>query len=51
MQGVMLKFIHHIQYVVNSQDEFMAYMETNFGLKADDMEDGSKHSLFNIYQT
>ena len=28
----------------------MVYMETNFGLKADEMEDGLKHGLFNIHQ-
>ena len=30
----MLKFVHHIQYVVNSRDEFVAYLEKNFGFKA-----------------
>ncbi len=49
----MLKFVHHIQYVVNSRDEFVAYMEKNFGLKPDeleDREDGSKHVLYKVDQ-
>jgi hypothetical protein len=50
----MLKFVHHIQYVVNNRDEFVAYMEKNFGLKPDELEDreaGSKHALFKVGQT
>ena len=49
----MLKFVHHIQYVINSRDEFVAYMEKNFGLKPDeveDREDGSKHVLYKVGQ-
>ena len=49
----MLKFVHHIQYVVNSRDEFVTYMEKNFGLKPDEMEDredGSKHTLYKVDQ-
>jgi 4-hydroxyphenylpyruvate dioxygenase-like putative hemolysin len=50
----MLKFVHHIQYVVNNRDEFVVYMEKNFGLKLDEPEEreaGSKHALFKIGQT
>ena len=50
----MFKFVHHIQYVVNSRDEFVAYMEKTFGLKPDEVEDreaGSKHALFKVGQT
>ena len=50
----MLKFVHHIQYVVNSRDEFVAYMEKNFGIKPDEVEDrdtGSKHALFKVGKT
>jgi 4-hydroxyphenylpyruvate dioxygenase-like putative hemolysin len=50
----MLKFVHHIQYVVSSRDEFVAYIEKNFGLKPDELEDreaGSKHALYKIGQT
>ena len=50
----MLKFVHHIQYVANSRDEFVAYMEKNFGLKPDELEDreaGSKHALYRVGET
>jgi methylmalonyl-CoA/ethylmalonyl-CoA epimerase len=50
----MLKFVHHIQYVANSRDEFVDYMEKNFGLKPDELEDreaGSKHALYKIGET
>ena len=50
----MLKFVHHIQYVVNNRDEFVVYMEKNFGLKPDELEEreaGSKHALYKIGQT
>jgi len=50
----MLKFVHHIQYVVNNRDEFVGYMEKNFGLKPDEVEEreaGSKHALFKVGQT
>ena len=50
----MFKFVHHIQYVVESRDEFVAYMEKNFGVKPDEVEDreaGSKHALFKVGQT
>jgi 4-hydroxyphenylpyruvate dioxygenase-like putative hemolysin len=50
----MLKFVHHIQYVANSRDEFVAYMEKNFGLKPDEVEDreaGSKHALYRVGDT
>lgn len=50
----MLKFVHHIQYVVESRDEFVAYMEKNFGLKPDELEEreaGSKHALFKVGPT
>ncbi len=50
----MLKFVHHIQYVANNRDEFVAYMEKNFGLKPDELEEreaGSKHALFKVGQT
>ncbi len=50
----MFKFVHHIQYVVESRDEFVAYMDKSFGLKPDEVEDreaGSKHALFKVGQT
>ena len=50
----MLKFVHHIQYVVTNRDEFVAYMDKNFGLKPDEVEDrepGSKHALFKVGET
>ena len=50
----MFKFVHHIQYVVESRDQFVAYMDKNFGLKPEEVEDreaGSKHALFKVGQT
>jgi 4-hydroxyphenylpyruvate dioxygenase-like putative hemolysin len=50
----MLKLVRHIQYVANSRDEFVAYMEKNFGLKPDELEDreaGSKHALYKVGDT
>jgi len=50
----MLKFVQHIQYVANSRDEFVTYMEKNFGLKPDEVEDreaGSKHALYRVGNT
>jgi hypothetical protein len=47
----MLKFVHHIQYVVNNRDEFVAYMEKNFGLKLDELEEreaGLKHACLRL---
>ena len=50
----MFKFVHHVQYRVKNRDAFVAYMEKNFGLKPDEMEDRedhSKHALYRIGQT
>ena len=50
----MLQFVHHVQYYVRNRDEFVAYMEKNFGLKptgVEDRNDHSKHALYKIGQT
>ena len=35
----MLNFVHHVQYVVNSRDEMVTYLETSFGMKPTDIAD------------
>ena len=37
-EGVMFKFVHHIQYVVAGRDEFVAYLDRNFAVKSDEVE-------------
>lgn len=50
----MFKFVHHVSYFVRSRDEFVSYMEKNFGMKPDKVEDregDSKNALYRVGQT
>ena len=51
----MFKYVHHIHFVVRNRDEMVAYLERNFGLKpesVDDLEDmGSKWATYRVGQT
>ena len=51
----MFKFIHHIHFVVRNRDEMVAYLEKNFGLQpesVDDLEEmGSKWATYRVGQT
>lgn len=51
----MLNFVHHVQYVVNSRDEMVTYLETSFGMKPTDIADypdrGMREALYQVGQT
>ena len=52
----MFKYVHHIRFVVRSRDEFVAYMEANFGMEpfkqTDDRDEGhGKEAFYQIGQT
>ena len=51
----MFKHVHHVHYVVHNRDEMVAYMERNFGLKPEslnqDNEHGMKNAMYSAGQT
>ena len=50
----MLKYAHHIHYVVRNREDIMAYLEKNFGMKPDDVIEikrGLKDAIYDIGHT
>lgn len=39
----MLKFVHHVHYVVEDRDVMVAYLEKTFGIKPDRLRENRKH--------
>ena len=46
----MFNFVHHVQYVVRDRDEIVAYLERNFGMKPERLEDREGHGKDAIYR-
>ena len=53
----MLKYAHHVHYVVSNLEDFIAYMEKAFGMKPDSVDDyrergrGLKKALYTVDKT
>ena len=53
----MLKYAHHVHYVVNNLEEMITYMEKNFGMTPDSVEEhkeyggGLKEALYQVDKT
>ena len=51
----MLKFVHHVHYVVRNRDDMVAYLEKNFGMQPEGLDEseprGSKDALYRAGQT
>ena len=49
----MLKFVHHIEYVVHDRDAMVEYFEKTFGMKPDQMEVNARgrEAHFNVGHT
>ena len=53
----MLKYAHHVHYIVHNLEEMIAYMDKNFGMTPDSVEEhkeyggGLKEALFQVDKT
>jgi methylmalonyl-CoA/ethylmalonyl-CoA epimerase len=51
----MFKFVHHVHYVVSDRDAMVAYLDKNFGMKPERLEDhadrGLKEALYQVGPT
>ena len=53
----MLKYAHHVHYIVHNLEEMIAYMEKNFGMRPDSVEEhkeyggGLKEALYQVDKT
>ena len=51
----MFKYVHHVHYVVHNRDEMVAFLERNFGLKPESLEQnddiGMKNAMYRAGQT
>jgi len=49
----MLKYVHHVHYVVENRDEMVEYLEKNFGIKPTDLIErhDQKEALYDIDKT
>ncbi len=53
----MLKYAHHVHYIVHNLDEMIAYMDKNFGMKPDSVDEhkeyggGLKEALYRVDKT
>src|SRR5688572_16100473 len=53
----MLKYAHHVHYIVSNLEEMIAYMEKNFGMKPDSVDQhedyggGLKEALYWVDKT
>ena len=50
----LLKFVHHVHYVVHNRDDMVEYMEKNFNMKPSrvvEYSNGNKDALYDVGET